>query len=109
MNDLCVFPASASPPAAVAELAHQVDADGGAALCAFQEPIGHLFGGKIRQVMVYLDREKLQTKGIMLDDVPNAINSTNQVLPTGDAKIRPYHWYTYSNVKFPCQTMIEVR
>ena len=41
MSDLHVFPASASPPAAVAELAHQVDSDGGAVLCAFQEPIGH--------------------------------------------------------------------
>jgi ParB family transcriptional regulator, chromosome partitioning protein len=46
MNDLRIFPAGAAPPAAVAELARQVDADGGAALCAFQEPIGdkwHLF------------------------------------------------------------------
>jgi ParB family chromosome partitioning protein len=41
MSDLHVFPAGALPPAAVAELARQVDSDGGAALCAFQEPIGH--------------------------------------------------------------------
>jgi ParB family chromosome partitioning protein len=41
MSDLHVFPAGASPPAAVAELARKVDSDGGAALCAFQEPIGH--------------------------------------------------------------------
>ena len=41
MSDLHIFPASAPPPAAVAELARQVDSDGGAALCAFQEPIGH--------------------------------------------------------------------
>jgi ParB family transcriptional regulator, chromosome partitioning protein len=46
MNDLPVFPAGNSAPAALAELAHQIDSDGGAALCAFQEPIGrkwHLF------------------------------------------------------------------
>jgi ParB family chromosome partitioning protein len=46
MSDLRVFPAGASLPAAVAELARQVDTDGGATLCAFQEPIGqnwHLF------------------------------------------------------------------
>ena len=41
MSDLRVFPTGASLPAGVAELGHQVDADGGAALCAFQEPIGH--------------------------------------------------------------------
>ena len=41
MSELRVFPASASLPAALVELARQLDADGGAALCAFQEPIGH--------------------------------------------------------------------
>jgi ParB family chromosome partitioning protein len=41
MNDLRVFPAGSAAPAALAELAHQIDSDGGAALCAFQEPIGH--------------------------------------------------------------------
>jgi ParB family chromosome partitioning protein len=41
MNDLRVYPADATPPAAVAELGHQIDSDGGLALCAFQEPIGH--------------------------------------------------------------------
>jgi ParB family chromosome partitioning protein len=46
MNELRVFPADGSPPTALTELARQVDADGGAALCAFEEPIGrkwHLF------------------------------------------------------------------
>jgi ParB family transcriptional regulator, chromosome partitioning protein len=41
MSDLSVFPAGASPPPAVAELARHVNSDGGAALCAFQEPIDH--------------------------------------------------------------------
>jgi len=46
MSNLCVFPTGTSPPATLAELADQIDSDGGAALCAFQEPIGqkwHLF------------------------------------------------------------------
>jgi ParB family transcriptional regulator, chromosome partitioning protein len=46
MSDLRVFPAGASPPSTVAELAARVNSDGGIALCAFQEPIGnkwHLF------------------------------------------------------------------
>jgi ParB family chromosome partitioning protein len=41
MSDLRVFPTGSSPPAVLAELATQIDSDGGAALCAFQEPIGH--------------------------------------------------------------------
>jgi hydrophobic/amphiphilic exporter-1 (mainly G- bacteria), HAE1 family len=57
------------------------------------------FGGKIRQVLVYLDREKLQAKGLTLDDVTGVVNSTNQILPSGDAKIGPKDWYIYSNGK----------
>jgi ParB family chromosome partitioning protein len=41
MSGLRTFPDGASPPAAIAELASRIDSDGGAALCAFQEPIGH--------------------------------------------------------------------
>ncbi len=41
MNELRVYPAGGSAPAAVVELARQIESDGGAALCAFQEPIGH--------------------------------------------------------------------
>src|SRR5205807_5143232 len=46
MNSLQTFPADNSPPEALSELARQVESDGGAALYAFQEPIGrnwHLF------------------------------------------------------------------
>jgi ParB family chromosome partitioning protein len=46
MADIAVFPSSAKPPAAVEELANSIATDGGAALAAYQEPIGrqwHLF------------------------------------------------------------------
>ena len=46
MADFAVFPKSGKPPRAVEELAETIDADGGAALAAFEEPIGghwHLF------------------------------------------------------------------
>jgi multidrug efflux pump subunit AcrB len=59
------------------------------------------FGGKIRQIMAYVDRQKLQAQGITLDDAVNAINATNQILPSGDAKIGPYDWYIYSNGQVP--------
>jgi multidrug efflux pump subunit AcrB len=59
------------------------------------------FGGKIRQIMAYVDRQKLQARGITLEDAVNAINATNQILPSGDAKIGPYDWYIYSNAEIP--------
>ena len=46
MTGVCVFPDGASLPSSVAELARQIGSDGGAVVCAFQEPIGqhwHLF------------------------------------------------------------------
>jgi ParB family transcriptional regulator, chromosome partitioning protein len=46
MAELTVFPKSAKPPGALDKLAEAIEADGGAALAAYQEPIGrhwHLF------------------------------------------------------------------
>jgi len=46
MADFSVFPKNTNAPAAIDELAGQIDNDGGSALAAFQEPIGkhwHLF------------------------------------------------------------------
>ena len=46
MAELSVFPDGGKPPHSVRELAEQINADGGAALAAYQEPVGdhwHLF------------------------------------------------------------------
>lgn len=40
MAEIAVFPNNAQPPAAVAELVEAIRADGGAALAAYQEPVG---------------------------------------------------------------------
>ena len=45
-----------------------------------------VYGGKIRAVMVYLDRQKLQARGLSPLDVMKAIDDYNVFLPTGDAK-----------------------
>ncbi|HEY2484519.1 MAG TPA: efflux RND transporter permease subunit [Candidatus Binataceae bacterium] len=55
------------------------------------------FGGKIRQIMAYLDRQSLQARGLSLNSVVNAINNTNLILPAGDAKIGNTDFYIYSN------------
>ncbi len=55
------------------------------------------FGGKIRQIMAYVDRQALQARGLSLNSVVNALNDTNLILPAGDAKIGDTDYYIYSN------------
>ncbi len=55
------------------------------------------FGGKFRQIMVYVDRKALQARGLTLNDAVKAMNDANLILPAGDAKIGPTDYYIYSN------------
>src|SRR5579871_1511323 len=55
------------------------------------------FGGKYRQVMVYVDPYKLLSRGLSVMDVVGAVNKNNLILPAGDVKIGPYDYYVYSN------------
>ena len=45
------------------------------------------YGGKPRQIMVDLDPQALQAKGLSGVDVANAINAQNLILPAGTAKM----------------------
>jgi multidrug efflux pump subunit AcrB len=49
--------------------------------------IPYPYGGRIRQIMVDLDPDALQAKGISPFDVVSAINAQNLLLPAGTAKI----------------------
>lgn len=55
------------------------------------------FGGKYRQIMVYVDPIKLQANQLSLMDVVRAVNNANLILPAGDAKIGPYDYNIYTN------------
>ena len=55
------------------------------------------FGGKYRQVMVYVDPYKLMSRGLSVMDVVDAVNRNNLILPAGDVKIGSYDYYVYSN------------
>ncbi|MBV8811207.1 MAG: efflux RND transporter permease subunit [Acidobacteriaceae bacterium] len=55
------------------------------------------FGGKYRQVMVYVDPYKLMSRQLSPMDVVSAINRSNLILPAGDVKLGPYDYYVYSN------------
>ncbi len=46
-----------------------------------------VFGGRIRQIMVYLDPAKLQANDLSPMDVVHAVETSNIVIPTGEAKI----------------------
>jgi multidrug efflux pump subunit AcrB len=56
-----------------------------------------VFGGKYRQVMVYVDPYKLLSRQMSVMDVVGAINDENLILPAGDVKIGPSDYYVYSN------------
>jgi multidrug efflux pump subunit AcrB len=55
------------------------------------------FGGKYRQVMVYVDPYKLAARQLSPMDVVDAVNQANLILPAGDVKMGPYDYYVYSN------------
>src|ERR1700678_4149758 len=55
------------------------------------------FGGKYRQVMVYVDAYKWLSRQLSLMDVVGAVNDANLILPAGDVKMGPYDYFVYSN------------
>src|SRR6201993_5181115 len=59
------------------------------------------FGGKYRQIMVYVDPAKLQAYQLSPMDVVRAVNNANLILPAGDVKIGPLDYALYTNSQFP--------
>ena len=59
-----------------------------------------VYGGKIRAVIAYLDRQKLQARRLSPLDVMNAMDDYNVFLPTGDAKIGDFDYALDSNSMF---------
>ncbi|MGB2888420.1 MAG: efflux RND transporter permease subunit [Candidatus Acidiferrales bacterium] len=59
--------------------------------------IPYPYGGKQRQVQVDLNTAAMQSKGLSPNDVANAINSQNLILPAGTAKIGVYEYQVEMN------------
>ena len=55
------------------------------------------FGGKYRQIMVYVDPYKMASRQLSPMDMVNAVNESNLILPAGDVKVGPTDYYVYSN------------
>jgi multidrug efflux pump subunit AcrB len=64
------------------------------------------FGGKYRQVMVYVNREALEARGLTLMDVVHSVNESNLIIPAGDAKIGSTDYFVNTNslIEEPEQT-----
>src|SRR5579875_2493222 len=45
------------------------------------------FGGRYRQIQVYLDPLKLEAHNLSVMDVDNSVNASNLILPAGDVRI----------------------
>jgi HAE1 family hydrophobic/amphiphilic exporter-1 len=55
------------------------------------------FGGRYRQIMVYVDPLKLEAHQLSVMDVVRTVNDANLILPAGDVKIGPYDYNLYVN------------
>ena len=64
------------------------------------------FGGRYRQIMVYVDPLKLQAHQLSPMDVVRQINESNLILPAGDVKIGPFDYNLYSNSQAPTPNSI---
>jgi hydrophobic/amphiphilic exporter-1 (mainly G- bacteria), HAE1 family len=57
------------------------------------------FGGKYRQVMVYVDPLKLQANQLSPMDIVRATNASNLILPAGDVRIGSLDYNLYTNAQ----------
>lgn len=57
-------------------------------------------GGKIRQITVNLDRDRLYAKGLSVNEVTRAVNDANFLLPSGDVKLGTFDYNVFTNNQF---------
>jgi len=57
------------------------------------------YGGKYRQIMVYVDPVKLQAHQMSPMDVVRATDASNLILPAGDVRIGPMDYNIYTNAQ----------
>jgi HAE1 family hydrophobic/amphiphilic exporter-1 len=55
------------------------------------------FGGRYRQIMVYVDPLKLEAHQLSVMDVVRAVNDSNLILPAGDVRIGSLDYNIYAN------------
>ncbi len=58
---------------------------------------GPPLGGKVRQITVFMDQQRMLARGVSPSDVVKAINAQSAIIPAGDIKIGDLDYYVYSN------------
>jgi multidrug efflux pump subunit AcrB len=59
------------------------------------------YGGRYRQIMVYIDPVKLEAHQMSVMDVVDALNKSNLILPAGDVRIGMKDYNIYANSQVP--------
>src|ERR1700689_1357943 len=59
------------------------------------------YGGTYRQIQVFVDPIKMEARNLSLNDVVEAVNSSNLILPAGDVRIGSKDFNIYANSQFP--------
>ena len=59
------------------------------------------FGGRYRQIQVYVDPLKLEALNMSLTDVVASVNASNLILPAGDVRIGQRDFNIYANAQIP--------
>ncbi|MGB6898561.1 MAG: efflux RND transporter permease subunit [Candidatus Acidiferrum sp.] len=59
------------------------------------------YGGRYRQIMVYVDPLKLQAHELSPMDIVRATDASNLILPAGDVRIGPMDYNLYTNAQVP--------
>ena len=64
------------------------------------------FGGRYRQIQVYVDPLKLEAHNMSLMDVVEGVNQSNLILPAGDVRIGTKDFNIYANSQMPSAQQI---
>jgi multidrug efflux pump subunit AcrB len=59
------------------------------------------YGGRYRQIMVYVDPVKLEAHQMSVTDVVDSLNRSNLILPAGDVRIGMKDYNIYANSQVP--------
>src|SRR5229473_6334437 len=60
-----------------------------------------VYGGSIRRILAYVDRERLQSRSVSPLDVVQALQNFNTMIPTGNAKIGDFDYQINANGMVP--------
>jgi len=58
---------------------------------------GPPLGGKVRQITIFMDQQRMLARGISPSEVVKAVNAQSAIIPAGDIKIGDLDYYVYSN------------